>query len=154
MKLTITKKDILDAITREPLAPGCWIRPKGYGTRSALWINDRAISETKATQAACEVCAVGAVLRRALPGATLAKIWTVADVVTDADRITGGDIEEAKDVARELLRISLPLNALSVLFESYAETYGVTRKLRTELKKTVRKMFPAEIVVDYKGVEA
>lgn len=95
---------IIEALRKEPLAPGMWVEHfslQAVGT--------------------CNVCAVGAVLRHAF-GMTNLRIFQVAPILTlneGADSYTDRDL--ARDAADGLVAEKNYLGALSVWFEHRAD---------------------------------
>lgn len=116
-KITITKKDMIEAMKTEPLAPGVWVSMAG----------------TKD----CRVCAVGGILRAA--GVDEGVISLRANDLTpfqqvsyDEDDYDGMEDEfGVDDLIEQHLENKNYMAAMSVEYESIAQEYGLerTRKL-------------------------
>lgn len=157
-RIKLTKDFIKKAIREETkLASGDWYRARRY-------------NRTLAQDKDCSVCAVGAVMLRALDRTEnddrdLRNAAYTSTQVHDVD-ITFDDWRDelTEDAvlkqARSALRRRAPMNALSILFEGLCDVYGFSSGLLPEAgrKKIVRKLlafvetqFPSYVIVDVDG---
>lgn len=126
-KIKITKSQLLDAIETEPLRAGDIIKKVGSED-----YND------------CEVCAVGAILRRKLTHINeVNKLTEVAFSYLDQyGYYCAGYIRRVPN----LLKSKKYLNALSVKFENLSETNSIL-ETRKKLSRWVKRNFPESFTV-------
>ncbi len=127
MNTTVRRWDCLQAIWREPLRQGSWVREEPESKNNGV----------------CAVCAVGAVFRGL--GVDDDGINNAAEtyVASKGFYCSVGDKLEVKGRIDLELNAKHYLNALSVYFESLPKYQGAnSRKTRLLLAKFIRKNFP------------
>lgn len=135
----VTKKQIIKAISTEHLKPGYWILPQGF--KNILGEGGKKPISNK-----CTVCAVGAVLRSALPRNTRAEyLDNIAWDVTGNRAIPNTD----EDVF-EVLKEKNFLGALSLYFEDACTKAGgkATPAVRKKTIAFVEAHFPDKLELD------
>jgi hypothetical protein len=145
IKKTVSRKTIIKAINEEPLKSGEFVLLDNKG-----W--DPVPSKDKN----CQVCAVGAVLRRA--GLSNNKIHSFGDKLmwngdvtphTD-DSFCEYDESATNAQIESLIRAKMYLHALSVKFEYQADKTGHGKRTRKILTNFVKENFPATIKLNPK----
>lgn len=129
LQRTISKSEIIKALQTEPLQPGVFVE--------YVYVADTC---NISTDPSCNVCAVGAVLRRA--GYTNDAIIKAGRELSNAGFVCQGNVAQIN----EELKNRQYLNALSVKFETLmAERDRVTKAVRQQLCKWVEKNLPNRI---------
>lgn len=131
---TVTKKEILEAIKKEPLKAGSWVKMDDFGDP----VKDKN----------CTVCAIGAVLRRAKYSNQQA--WEFGGCLMNSDAVAPLDEEcvdlgVEKNLVERLLSEKKYLHALSVRFEGQALRTGVGKRTRKILTDFVKKNLPDQV---------
>lgn len=125
----VSRKEVLQAIRYEPLKSGDWVRRNGE------------------KEGKCQVCAVGAVLRKA--GFKDEEIRRFGGILIDNfESITpygAGGMEYVSEKLREHLDNEYYLVALSLKFESQALRTGTGKRTRKILANFVKVNFPKKI---------
>lgn len=142
----LTREFVLDAIEKESrLRAGYWID----------WFGESAGHDVNAED--CAVCAVGAVMRRALAKSAKATeveflcaeaAGTETEVVSGLCLTGGTNMESAISTAKTFVN-KLPMAALSHVFETASRLYP--RTFRDVTLNFVREHFPPVILVDVQG---
>ena len=150
MIVELTKRFVIDAIEREPatrLETGQWYKMPKWWMRTGL---------PTVRSRDCKVCAVGAVMRRALYAReSMDKVGVAAMTATQSEPSYGvrsvSHLASAETQALDLLKRGSPMCALSTMFEVEGREAS-TDDDYAEVKKTViafvRKHFPARMRVD------
>lgn len=150
MRVTITKKEVLEAIRLEPLKPGAWIQ-----NVEGFFVDNESPAKKD-----CMVCAVGGVLRRKLGSRhvrskKILRSQVIHGILGLVDRWGGyawegysNQMDLAKRGALEAIARGRPLIALSVYFESLAKSGLEMPQIRKELTAFVRKEFPKSFTED------
>lgn len=129
--MKFTRKEVLQAIRHEPLAPGSWIEVVDW--------------EKPLSNKNCTVCAVGGLLRR--KGMPLKQITERAGkalvIETGWDRSRSVGAEGDYELALEEKNY---LRALSIRFEQLSEKFGTGKRTRNILANFVKKNFPAKFI--------
>jgi hypothetical protein len=127
-KYRISRREVIEAIQTEPLlAPGAWMRRQGRGGSGANWGNLNGVS--KASNPECQVCAVGAVIRRVLADeAELSQgaqfVNTNIDVWSECG-VVAFQTKETLFAKGAKIAADHPWNALSTVFETLARLHGL-----------------------------
>lgn len=144
-QITITKKNILDALKYEPLASGCWVAPADE--------NDYNFSGKRIDQVeACKVCAVGGTFRRKLAKSAPEMTFSDLRVISSDAALNSGDCSGTVVGTPKLRKLHLAevrtqlkgkayIRALSNRFEWLMKHYP-TKKVRVILSAWVKKNFP------------
>lgn len=160
----ITKAKIIKSIQNEPvLEPNGWVRFINAKTLAGV---AKSIKENPKTTA-CSACAVGGVLRNVLsPKTTYNRFQMVISACIDD--IVGVDCygsygpptrKEIERDALEALNAGFPMNAMSIVFEGFAQRHqdkGDRRAGNLARQPTinfVKKHFPAKIQIDIDGAK-
>ena len=123
MKVRVTKAEIVEALRSEPLAAGQWIDARRM---------DGPMSQS------CNVCAVGAVLRRLV----LSPTTSASDLCSAAWKVAG----DQHGPVDQLIADGEYLSALSALFED-----APPRSRRKEAIALVETRFPESLDIDTNG---
>lgn len=138
MKLTITKQNVIDAIKREPLACGLFVK-----LRPGL------DAETRLTQRNCVVCVVGGIIRRHIKHPTRDRVERIASRNTSCEPVHW--VINPNNEADLLITKGRYLNALSVKLEARnrpLQLPKVTKTQRNELISWVKANFPTDFEID------
>lgn len=138
-KVKIKRRMILEAIRREKLRAGSWLRPGQKDTRRL----------SQMTVKSCKTCAVGDIFRKLVPTANANKVslWLLEYIKGKYDN-SDTAAEAQYSAAAEIERGNY-LTALSGMFETlYIKAPETWRK---DLAAWVKANLPNEIVVDIDG---
>lgn len=163
LTLKVTKKTILKALATEPLDAGLWANSVNQKGR------DRHIAKTIAKKDRCEVCAVGAVLREAVPPRIRSLInpesfcESVGNVVENSFFDYGGHAGISRKELEGIFarratakdgQDSDILTGISYVFESESASGVLTQNIRPFLIRLVKKYVRRDLVIELKELTA
>ncbi len=172
-KFRISKQDVIEAIRTEPLlAPGSWMTTWDKDNDSTGdWSSLEGTTTSSAPNPSveCRVCAVGAVIRRIIDTDTpLSKgRFFINENLNFSYNVTSLGLVPKEELFQRgaALAKHKPWNALSIVFETLAQTHGLKapnrganraryrealQNVRTDLVEFVEKHMPEDLVFNSK----